>query len=77
MEVAVAGVVDAVDNLTGAADGGHGVGPEAVGGEEMVLGAEAGEVGINITRAASGGEEGGPWGVGGEKMVLGAGAGVE
>jgi hypothetical protein len=35
----VAGVVDAVDDLSGAADGSDGVGPEAVGSEEMVLGA--------------------------------------
>ncbi len=61
---------DAVDDLSGAADGGNEVGPEEVGGEEMVLGAGAGagEVGVNITKATSGGEEGGPGGVGGEKM---------
>jgi hypothetical protein len=73
----VAGIVDAVDNLSGAADGGDGVGPEVVGGEEMVHGAGAGEMGVDITRAASGGEEGGPGGVGGEEMVLRAGAGAE
>ncbi len=48
-----------------------------VGDEKMVLGARAGEVGVDITRAASGGEKGGPGGVGGEEMVLGAGAGAE
>ncbi len=73
----VAGTVDAVNKLTGAADGGDGVGPEVVGGEEMVLGAGAGKMGVDITRAASGGEKGGPGVVGDEEMVLGAVAGAE
>jgi hypothetical protein len=73
----VAGAVEAVDELTGAADGGDGDGPEVVSDEEMVLGAGAGDVGVNITTAASGGEKGGPGGVGGEETVLGAGAGAE
>ncbi len=60
-----------------AADGGAEVGSEVVGGEEMVLGARAGEVDVDITRAASGGKEGGPGGVGSEETVLGAGAGAE
>ncbi len=38
----VAGAVDAVDDLSGAADGGDDVGPEVVGVEVMVLGAGAG-----------------------------------
>jgi hypothetical protein len=73
----VAGAVEAVDELTGAADGGDGDGPEVVSDEEMVLGAGAGNVGVDITTATSGGEKGGPGGVGGEETVLGAGAGAE
>ncbi len=73
----VAGAVDSVDDLSGAADGGDEVGPEVVGVEVMVLGAgtAAGEIGVDITWAASGGEEGGPGEVGGVDMVLGAGTG--
>jgi hypothetical protein len=70
-------VAGTVDGLTGAANGGDGDGPEVVGDEEMVLGAGAGDVGVDITTAASGGEKGGPGGGGGEETVLGAGAGAE
>jgi hypothetical protein len=75
----VAGAVDAVDDLSGAADVGDEVGPEVVGVEVMVLGAGAGagKIGVDITWAANGGEEGGSGGVGGVDMVLGAGAGAE
>jgi hypothetical protein len=73
----VAGAIEAVDEFSGAADDGDGVGPEVVGDKEMVLGAGAGKVGVDITRAASGGEKGCPGGVSGEEMVLGAGAGAE
>ncbi len=73
----VASAVKAVDEFTGVADGVDGDGPEVVGDEEMVLGAGAGEVGVDITRAASGGKKGGPGGVGNEEMVLRASAGAE
>jgi hypothetical protein len=65
----VASAVDAVDEFSGAAEGGDGVGPEVVGSEEMVLGAGAGdgEVGIDITSSATGGEKGGPREVGGKR----------
>jgi hypothetical protein len=73
----VAGAVDAGVDLAVAANGGAEVGSEVVGGEEMVLGARAGEVDVDTTRAASGGKEGSPGGVGSEETVLGAGAGAE
>jgi hypothetical protein len=68
------------DDLAGAANGGDEVVPEVVVGEEMVLGAGAGEVDVDITRAASGGEEGGPGraarlGVAGKTAVLSCTAG--
>ncbi len=48
-----------------------------VGDKEIVLGAGAGEVGVDITRAVSGGDKSGPGGVGGKEMVFGAEAGAE
>ncbi len=45
--------------------------------DEAVLGAGAGEVGVDVAGAANGGEEGGPGEVGGVEMVLGAEAGAE
>jgi hypothetical protein len=60
-----------------ATDGGDEVSPEDVSGEEKVLGAGAGDVGVDITLAASGGEEGGPGGVGSKEVVLRVGAGAE
>ncbi len=43
----------------------------------MVLGARAGDAGVDIARATGGGETGGPPGVGTEEMVLGAETGAE
>jgi hypothetical protein len=64
--------------------GGGGGGSEVAGagetgdsGEERVLGARDGDVGVDITRAAGGGEESGPGGVSGEEVVLGARAGAK
>ncbi len=61
----------------GAAGGSDEVSLGDVSGEEMVLGAGAGDVGVGHTRATGGGDEGGPGDVGSEEMVLRAGAGAE
>ncbi len=62
----VAGAVDVVDDLSGAANGADEVDPEVVGVEVLVLGAGAGagKIGVDITWTANGGEEGGSGEVG-------------